>query len=292
MTSRLSGAFSLKELVAVIAILVIVIVVLAPMFLGRTHCGSRQMKDMTQVRGVQQAMVVWANQNQGDYPLPSKIDIANHTIDAPATSKDTTANIMSALLYFGSISTELLVSPAEVNPNISGYASSMIELENPKGAVHPDHALWDPAFSADFTSEKGGGTSYAHLQPAGGRRKFWADNFVDTVPIVGNRGPEVASVEYDSKSVPTCRFATPRSNTFLIHGGQSTWEGNIAYNDGHVAFETSPTPDLLSTSFRISVNGQRVRDVLFYDEPMNTNAYLGIFIRAGDTPADFQAIWD
>jgi hypothetical protein len=32
------------------------------------------------------------------------------------------------------------------------------------------------------------------------------------------------------------------SNTLLIHGGRTTWEGNIAYNDNHVNFETRPTP--------------------------------------------------
>ena len=35
----------------------------------------------------------------------------------------------------------------------------------------------------------------------------------------------------------------PAPDTLLIHGGRTTWEGNVGFNDGHVSFETKPTPE-------------------------------------------------
>ncbi len=289
-----SRAFSLIEVLAVV--LAVVLIGLAVLLLlgemRPRHRGSRQLKDATQVHGVQQAMVVWASQNAGKYPLPSEIDAGNFTIDAPASSKDTTANILSALIWSGHISTEIVVSPAEANTmNIDNDMD--YELDAPKAAHDPANALWDPAFSADFTSPNKGNVSYAHMLPAGDRRERWADNFSTTEAVIGNRGPEITRITHDPKNgVPTCTFAIPDSFTYLIHGSRTRWEGFIAYNDGHVAFETKLAPDELKP---ISVGGRLVRDTLFYDEPdpaATTNAYLGIFVRAGDTPVEFKAIWD
>ncbi len=289
-----SRGFSLVELIAVVVALVLIGVAVLFLLDGMRprHRGPRPIKDATQVRGVQQAMVVWANQNAGNYPLPSELDTANATIDAPASSKDTTANILSMLIFGGYLSTEILISPAEAN-TAQIEQDPDYELDNPKAARDPANALWDPAFSADFTSASKGNVSYAHMLPAGDRRERWADNIITTEAVIGNRGPEITGITYDAKTgSPVCTFKIPDSLTYLIHGSRKTWEGNVAFNDGHVSFETRLAPEQLTP---ISVGGRLVRDTLFYDEPdpaATTNAYLGIFIRAGDTPVEFKAIWD
>lgn len=119
-------------------------------------------------------------------------------------------------------------------------------------------------------------------------RAYDADTSSITEAIVGNRGPEIASVATDY--TPTHKKKS--SNTLLIHGGRKSWEGNIGYNDGHVEFDTSPKP---TGSVRYtSASGERW-DSLFFDEPDDvnqSNMFLGIFTTAGEKPSEFKGIWD
>src|SRR5690606_32187581 len=128
---------------------------------------ARQVKDAAQIRNFIQAMVVFALNNKDVYPLPSLLALNNDTVADAGAAKDTTANTFSILVYQGAISTELLVSPAESNPTIKRFND--YEFVDPKAAVNPAKALWDPALSADFSEGKTGHISYAHLQPTGGR---------------------------------------------------------------------------------------------------------------------------
>ncbi|MFT3683342.1 MAG: prepilin-type N-terminal cleavage/methylation domain-containing protein [Phycisphaerales bacterium] len=180
---------------------------------------ARQIKDATQERNMLQACVIFAQGNKDVYPLPSLLDVNNMTVKDQGRAKDTTANIFSILIYNASISPELVYSPVENNAKIKIHKS--YELTNPKTAVRPADALWDPAFSADFTSEKGGNFSYAHLQPSAsksgkagqaGRLKRWSNTFNGDEALISNRGPEITSVEYAKRSARQARptRTTPR----------------------------------------------------------------------------------
>lgn len=264
---------------------------------------ARQMKDATQIRGIHQAMVIWAQSNQDKFPLPSEIDKKGSTQAGPDASKDTTANIMSLLVFNGFIPPEMLVGPAESNQNIKVVEN--YQYSNPTRAVRPAEALWDPALSADFTGGKTGNVSYAHLQPVAKRREQWMNTFSAMYPQVGNRGPRIDGVEPDVQSTnPLARWvkaAPGMSNTYAIHGQPQTWEGNIGYADSHVEFLTSLGPPADATpltwlSFRSREdNTKQILDVYFYDEPEDRetgNAYLGIFTKSGSQKPEWQSIWD
>jgi hypothetical protein len=192
------------------------------------------------------------------------------------------------LIYNGFFSPELCVSPEEVNTSIKVMAN--YSYSNPATAVRPGAALWDPAFSVDFTGGKVGNMSFAHMLPAEERLKDWTNNFDASRAVVGSRGPQVASVAKGAGSSVTPTLATPGSNTLKMHAASTAWAGNIAYNDNHVTAEVSMAPTLYKDAAGVAWS-----DCLFFDEaddPSARNNYLGIFTTAGATGAEFKAIWD
>jgi hypothetical protein len=259
---------------------------------------ARKIRDSQQVRGIHQAMVIWAQNNQDVYPLPSAVDKANDTVKDSGRAKDTTANIYSLLLYIGSLSTELLVSPVENNPSIE--VDEDYGFEEPKTAVKPKMALWDPSFAADFTGGKKGNVSYAHLQPAGGRMDRWSNTFSATEPIVGTRGPEIKSVSKNGGGTVTPKLANPASATLRFYGGGAAWSGWTAHNDNSVHFsdrtieDGKPIKPRLHYTYKDAA-GKEWPDLWCYDESDDAasgNTYLGIFTKAGEKPKDYGAIWD
>ncbi len=290
---RRKGFTFIEMIVAVLAIVVILAAVL--MVNSRPH-GSRnhrQLRDATQQRGIGQAMYIWAGNNDGTYPLPSLVDVNNTTVPELGRAKDTTANIFALLIQDGSITPEMCLSWREVNTRI--VDDEDYTYDTPTAAVDPYNSHWDPAFSADFTSETGGNFSYAHLIPVGERLDMWGiTNNVDEA-ILSNRGPEMASIERKGGDTIT-QFANPDTNTLLLMGSKNSWAGNTAFNDNHVEYNSNvyahgETANPMTTSRPLA--GTKDHDVLFADEVgFPGNQYLGIFTSAGETKAEYTAIWD
>lgn len=258
---------------------------------GSVRRMAARMMDVQQIGSVQRSMAGWASNNQGFYPLPSRIDLDNKTVAELNAAKDTTANIFSLLIYSGAISTEIPISVEEVN-RASIQMDDDYMFDNPSAAIDPANALWDPAFVADFTSGKIGNVSYAHVLPGADRAVLWKDTGAALEPVIGNRGPEITGVLTDAKGKVAPTFARLASNTFLIHGSKKSWEGNIAYNDGHVAFESRLNPAGLTYK---NAADKSISDFLFYDEPDDAtglNAWMSIWTAAGDVRCDFKPIWD
>ena len=295
------AAFTIIELLVVIVVITAIVVVFFPG--PPKYSSARQLKDSVQIRGIQQGMSMWASANKDKYPMPSVLDAANHTIatDSPE-SKDTMANVLSILVYNGYFPPELLVSPAEANPNIqifktyqyeSPYAAAGADSPNPAEGVDKSKALWDPALSVDFTNGKTGHTSYAMALPAGPRSASWGNTSNATTAVLGNRGPQIKSLTKGSSPKVSATLVNPNSNTLLIHGRRTTWEGTIAYNDNHVNFET----DVFACGDRVYKDTQGIKwdDCLFEneaDDPTDTNNYLTIYTTAGKETKHFTPIWD
>jgi prepilin-type N-terminal cleavage/methylation domain-containing protein len=315
-------AFTLIELLVVIAIIALLVGILLPA-LGKARASARQLKDSTQVRGIVQAMVVWASNNSSAYPLPGNLEGTGNgpTLNGNAEQKNDSSSIFSIMIFNGSISPEICISPAESNTgNVTRYDT--YEYSNPAGATTTTSALWDPKFSAVPTQATAGATgyapqflavanrqvnsnqSYAHCIPFGKRRAQWGDTYNSTEAVFGNRGPTYTGTSNDGATWAAGTSSTGRwtllaaaasgqasggadSPTLLIHGGRSTWEGNIGYNDNHVNFETKPNPDTVVYTRTNNLNPRTVADNLFVNETdqsggdaqgtsvlAGTNAYL------------------
>lgn len=292
-------AFTLIELAAAIAATGSLLA-LAAQPLADARQAARKSKDATQVRGIHQSFIVFSSNNKDEFPLPSRLDRQNAAVAAVGRAKDTTANIYSMCIFAGMIPPEMLYSPAEVSRNI--VLAKNYEYANPKAALNPASALWDPAFSVDFTAGKGH-ASYAHLQPAGDRLKRWAATFNADEPVLTLRGPEVAKVDRGAATpagIPvTPTLANRDSNTLKIFGEGKAWAGNVAMADNSVHFITRYAVGEALTPERSPVyttkDDTKVVDLWNHDEqddPASTNNMLGIFTTAGEKPADYKVIWD
>lgn len=257
-----------------------------------------QIRDSTQVRGIHQGLVLFAQNNNDSYPVPSVLDKANTTLTAES-AKDDLGGVLSILLWNGFFSPELTVSPRERSRLVR--VNDTYNLSDPKDAVRTkqgNQALWDPAYrgsSAEQVAKAGTkpvGTlpadanvvahnSYAFMPFFGERRKLWSNTFVSTEAALGNRGPmyEVLG-EQDKVSYRLLDTdAQPKSQGFTSETGKGTtsatlrtyrkdgWSGNIAFNDNHVQFLTRPDPEDVPYTFSGLPGASRQRpDNIFLSE--------------------------
>ncbi len=312
--------FTLVELLVVVSIIALLVGLLLPA-LSRVRDSARQIKCATNVRAIHQGLVAWSQDSDGQYPLPSRFDPDNVSeqfdpLNETSKSLNRTGNVWSLMIFNKVLNPDIFISPAETNVNIrkpmSGYDKEHSEYNFAAPLASPTdtqfQAVYDPQFkgsasefddAADLTTENGpvvtpknvGHNSYAHSTLAGVRLGGTWNTFAPSpnLPVVGNRGPMYESIyPTPEPDLGFSQYANEgiRSQTLAIHGGKSTWEGNVAYNDGHTEFETRPNPD---GQRRIEFGGDedvesRINDNLFVDEELpgvdvsaRDNSYLRIW---------------
>jgi hypothetical protein len=287
-------------------------------------------KDQQHLRGLGQSMVIWAANNNESFPLPSALDTQDVTIATKGRAKDTTSHIMSILVFNGFVPTDMLVSPVERNRRIR--TCDTYQFSHPKGSVEPELALWDPEFSADFTSSKGGHVSYAHLQPAGGRLERWKKTEFSKGPLLATRGPRIREIAPNDNGELATMLHAPRTLSLrfwespLPGSNEETdvklartdegeadpdrtagndedatlsWTGNILAMDMSIALREKAIADkqkIMSFGRTYETVEHTTRpDAIFFDEeedPRSKNDFLGIFTRAGETQKEYSVIWD
>jgi len=284
MKTNRKNAFTLIELLVVIAIIALLIGILLPA-LGKARQRANSLKDATQLRSLMQGLVVFAGNNRDFYPLPSRVDKNDKTIElgdgVNTQNKNTTGNIFSIMIAQGIVETGICFSPIELG-NYEQYES--YQFENPVGGVSAtsgtlSEALWDPNFKATPADEGyndgmpgtppnnelpgwdtlPGGFSYAHTPPFQFRRPTWQNTFDALEPALSNRGPVYELDGSDAEGTwdlyddgGSGGGDSPlgvNSVTLAMNGNRTEWAGNVGFNDAHVDFFNRPDPEQVIWTF-------------------------------------------
>lgn len=209
-----SQPFSLRDCV-MLAVVGLILTV------GLIGCGGgtnndQRMLNMTQIRGIQQGLVLFSQSNSNRYPgltsdgkLAPAIKPAANLYGAPQASNSDISIVYASLLNGEFFTPDYLLHPLDVGTKKAAPARSTL------------HTITRANYS------------YAVLQfgnPVGneGRRYEWQDTNNSMAPVV-----------VDRSSLIDPSLKTTGMHTGDTSGDPTKWVGSVAWNDNHITHEAS-----------------------------------------------------
>lgn len=241
---RRCTGFTVIDLMAVgvvVMILVVLVLVALPMFSGGRRGPAREMMNNTQLRGIHQGFVTWAQSNKrggNDGYFPGLDGSGDVIADGPLTGHSGDGTVPAAAMWMmldGNFFTpEYMINPADAHA---------VELLIP--ATGPVPPVTHENFSYAFQSLAG--------HPA--ERGEWKETLNTAAPVAGDRA--IGTGPADISSVWTKL-------------GSGDWRGGLVKNDNSTSFDTNRM--LADTRY----GGEPVNpiDDLFEDDPAAADAFL------------------
>ncbi|MBX2852877.1 MAG: prepilin-type N-terminal cleavage/methylation domain-containing protein [Phycisphaeraceae bacterium] len=209
--SRQSG-FTLIELLVVISIIALLIAILLPA-LGAARRTARRMQNSTQLRGIHQGLVTFANSNKNNFSgLDSKGGVlVNDDSNTGSSGLGHTVEARYWVLLNGDYFTpEYSISPSETEA-IDDYDES-VDLD-----VQSDNYSY-------ALLELGAAAAAGDTPDSPGRVAEWKQTLNSQAIVVSDR-------------------TLDGTNFYSIHtedeGTSSQWAGSVLWNDNHVGYENS-----------------------------------------------------
>ncbi len=219
------NGFTLIELLVVISIIALLIGILLPA-LGAARNAARRMTNSTQLRGIQQAMVIYAGGNKSNFPglsADNTIGTAAELGQAADAGKYTSAQHGAVpatrygiMLQANSFTPEYIINPvdtAKVEATIAAdidatmYSYAMLQIRGDDGTAAVDGTGDSP----------------------GPRASEWAESLNTQAPVMSDR-----NTGNDSAGA----ISSPWTEV-----DEGDWRGTVVNNDNSTAFQTNEVID-------------------------------------------------
>jgi type II secretory pathway pseudopilin PulG len=236
----------------VLSVVVLLIAILLPA-LGASQRTAHRMQNSTQLRGIHQGMVIFAQSNKGYFPgMNASGDIL---ADGNATGFSGHGNTPQARFWImldgDFITPEYLISPSETQAIVEYMGTGPVASDN------YSYAQLGYGIAGDArTDPRTGEQSYAVSMDTQGRAMEWRETLNSQAVVLSDR-----NVGGDASA-----------NVQSIHADEpGNWRGSILWNDNHVGFENT---HVVETKY--GSGSRNLADNLFDDD--GTNGYDALMV--------------